>query len=170
MPVSRHGSCGAGPPPRFSRPERHQALSSSSESACSAAKRSAARTSSSAGSGRTSQLTRESLKAFERAADACSVRRLVAALACAVLVLAAPTAVLAKAKRSWAHAEIRLVTARGLMGGDPATFRPDDPLSRAALDELVAGLTGFPVPATGPRNAPVTLAGLDRRLVRALEL
>ena len=50
--------------------------------------------------------------------------------------LVAPTVVLAKAKRSWAHAEIKLVTAQGLMGGNAASFRPDAPLTHGALDEL----------------------------------
>ena len=77
---------------------------------------------------------------------------------------------LAKAKRSWAHAEIKLVTARGLMGGDPAAFRPDAPLTRTALDELVAGLTELPQESTGAPGAHVSLAALDQTLVRALEL
>jgi cell wall-associated NlpC family hydrolase len=98
------------------------------------------------------------------------VHRLVAAFACACVVLAAPTVVLAKAKRSWAHAEIKLVTNHGLMGGDAATFRPDAALTRAALDELVAGLTELPPESTGASSANVTLAGLDQRLVRSLEL
>jgi cell wall-associated NlpC family hydrolase len=100
------------------------------------------------------------------------VRRLVAALVCACLALGAPTVVLAKAKRSWAHAEIKLVTAQGLMGGDAATFRPDAPLTRGALDELAFGLTeDAEVPAaSGDPNANVSLATLDRTLVRALEL
>jgi hypothetical protein len=58
-------------------------------------------------------------------------------------VLAAPTAVLATAKRWWADAVVKLVNAHGLMGGDPAQFRPDAPLTGAALDELVFGLSGL---------------------------
>jgi cell wall-associated NlpC family hydrolase len=98
------------------------------------------------------------------------VRRLLAALVCACLALAAPTVVLAKAKRSWAQAEIKLVTARGLMGGDPAAFRPDAPLTRAALDDLVTGLTELPQEPAGASTGHVSLAALDQRLVRALEL
>jgi cell wall-associated NlpC family hydrolase len=100
------------------------------------------------------------------------VRRLVAALVCACLALVAPAVVLAKAKRSWAHAEIKLVTAQGLMGGDAATFRPDTPLTRGALDELAFGLTedAEAPAASGAPNAHVSLATLDRTLVRALEL
>jgi cell wall-associated NlpC family hydrolase len=80
--------------------------------------------------------------------------------------------VLANAKRSWAHAEIKLVTAQGLMGGDTATFRPDAPLTRGALDELAFGLTedAEAPAASGDPNANVSLATLDRTLVRALEL
>jgi hypothetical protein len=83
------------------------------------------------------------------------VRRLAAALVCASLALAAPTVVLATAERSWADAEIKLATAHGLMGGDPAAFRPDAPLTRAALEELVFGLTGRPQQPTSASNAHV---------------
>jgi cell wall-associated NlpC family hydrolase len=72
--------------------------------------------------------------------------------------------------RSWAQAEIRAVTAQGLLGGDAAAFRPDDPLTRGELADLVAGLTdSIPAPAAQP-DAPVTLAALDSTLVRALGL
>jgi cell wall-associated NlpC family hydrolase len=99
------------------------------------------------------------------------VRRLLAALVCACLALAAPAVVLAKAKRSWADAEIKLVTARGLMGGDAAAFRPEAPLTGGELDELVFGLTEVPAAtAGGDPNARVSLATLDRTLVRSLEL
>lgn len=98
------------------------------------------------------------------------MRRLVVAIVCACLCLGAPTVVLAKAKRSWAHAEIKLVTARGLMGANPAAFRPDAPLTRSTLDELVAGLTETPAAPAGTPTAQVTLAGLDQTLVRSLEL
>jgi cell wall-associated NlpC family hydrolase len=100
------------------------------------------------------------------------MRRLAAALVCACLALAAPTVVLAKAKHSWAHAEIKLVTAQGLMGGNAATFRPDAPLTRGALDELVFNLSdgaGMPTTSSDP-NVHVSLATLDRTLVRGLEL
>jgi cell wall-associated NlpC family hydrolase len=85
-------------------------------------------------------------------------------------VLGAPTAVIAAAKRSWAAAEIRLVTSRGLMGGDPAAFRPDAPLTRSALDDLVVGLVEEPRETGSAAAGTVTLAGLDQTLVRALEL
>jgi cell wall-associated NlpC family hydrolase len=78
--------------------------------------------------------------------------------------------VLATAKRSWAHAEIKLVTSQGLMGGDPANFRPDAALTRAALDDLVAAVTDVPRETNGATAGTVTLAGLDQALVRALGL
>jgi cell wall-associated NlpC family hydrolase len=73
-------------------------------------------------------------------------------------------------KESWAAREIRIVTARGLMGGDASTFRPDGPLTQGALAALAAGLTGKQ-PATPPTpSAPATMAQLDASLVAALGL
>ena len=43
---------------------------------------------------------------------------------------------------SWALPQIKVVTARGLMGGKAAGFRPDDPLTAGDLADLVGGLTG----------------------------
>jgi cell wall-associated NlpC family hydrolase len=81
-----------------------------------------------------------------------------------------PVLVVAAAKRSWAQPEINLVTGRGLMGGDPGTFRPDAPLTRGALVDLVAGLTATIPVASGKPSTPVTLAALDQSLVRGLGL
>jgi cell wall-associated NlpC family hydrolase len=92
------------------------------------------------------------------------------AIVCALLALGGTGVVLAQAKQSWAKAEIKLVTDRGLMGGDAANFRPDAPLTRAALDDLVAGLADTPAVGTGASAAQVTLAGLNQALVRSLEL
>lgn len=87
-----------------------------------------------------------------------------------VALLAVPTATATAATaRSWAHAEIRLVVSKGLLGGELATFRPDDALTQGELADLVAGLTGAPAPVANP-TAPVTLASLDAKLVRALGL
>ena len=50
------------------------------------------------------------------------------------VLLPAATAVAAKPKpgtTSWAEPQIVAITAQGIMGKDPATFRPDDPLTRA---------------------------------------
>ena len=73
-------------------------------------------------------------------------------------------------RRSWADAQIRLVVSHGLMAPDVASFRPDDPLTRGALADLVAGLIDrAPAPVVNP-SAPVTIAGLDTKLVRGLGL
>ena len=88
---------------------------------------------------------------------------LVAALA---LVFAAPAA----AARSWAQPQIKVVTAHGLMGGDPSAFRPDDPLLAGDLADLVTGLTGKEASLAVDPSAAVTIAQLDAQLVRALGL
>ncbi len=98
------------------------------------------------------------------------MRRPLAALVCACLALLAPAVVSAKTKGSWAAPEIKLVTARGLMGGDAASFRPDAPLTRGALDDLVSSLTETRAVAGGSPGASVTMAGLDQTLVRSLDL
>src|SRR4029450_3227620 len=98
------------------------------------------------------------------------VRRSAAALTCACLALTTPLVVVAAAKPSWAQPEINLVTSRGLMSEDPATFHPDAPLTRDALHDLVAGLTATVPVASGEPLAPVTIAALDLSLVRAVEL
>ena len=56
------------------------------------------------------------------------------------------------------------------MGTDPATFRPDDPLTRGAAANLVASLTRQPSTAVTAPTLPVSIAGLDSRLVGALAL
>jgi cell wall-associated NlpC family hydrolase len=98
------------------------------------------------------------------------MRRFAVATVCALLVLGLPTVVLGQAKQSWAQTEIKLVTGRGLMGGNPASFKPEAPLTRRALDDLVAGLTEMPPPATAPSTTHVTLTGLHQTLVRGLGL
>jgi cell wall-associated NlpC family hydrolase len=97
------------------------------------------------------------------------MRRAIAAIVCACLALGAPTAVLA-AKPSWAHREIKVVTDRGLMGGNAKTFRPDAPLTQRALSDLVTELTERPPPEPASPAANATLAGLDQALVRGLDL
>jgi cell wall-associated NlpC family hydrolase len=89
-------------------------------------------------------------------------------LACAVLglVLAAP----ASAATSWAQPQIKVVTARGLMGGKAAAFRPDDALTAGDLVDLVAGLTGKPQARVASPAVPVTVSQLDAQLVRGLGL
>ena len=69
---------------------------------------------------------------------------------------------------SWAVPQIKAVTARGLMGGKAAAFRPDDALTAGDLGDLVAGLSGQEAPMAADPSAPVTIAQLDAQLVRAL--
>jgi cell wall-associated NlpC family hydrolase len=96
------------------------------------------------------------------------MRRLVLLPAlCLSLVL--PT-LAAGAKTSWAQPQIKLVTAQGLMGGNPATFKPDSVLSQGALADLVAGLTQQEAAVPAAPEASVTMASLDASLVKALGL
>jgi cell wall-associated NlpC family hydrolase len=96
------------------------------------------------------------------------MRRQLLLLLCLSLVL--PAVAAGAAKTSWAQSQIKLVTSRGLMGGDLATFKPDSPLTQGALAELTADLTDQEVMAPAIATAPVTMAGLDSSLVKALGL
>ena len=97
--------------------------------------------------------------------------RLLTLLACLSAGLAsAPAASPARTSRSWAQPQIRVVVAHGLMARSVASFRPNDPLTQGELSELVATLTqGTPRPVPDP-SAPVTMAQLDARLVRVVDL
>src|SRR5262245_1476646 len=92
--------------------------------------------------------------------------RRVLILAALALVLVSP----ASAATSWAQPQIKVVTARGLMGGKASAFRPNDPLTAGDLADLVAGLTAKEQPMPLYPSAPVTLAQLDAQLVKALGL
>jgi cell wall-associated NlpC family hydrolase len=95
-------------------------------------------------------------------------RRLVALASLSALALAPASS--ARPAASWALPQIRAVVNAGVMGPGVATFHPNDALTRVALEQLVAGLThAAPALAANP-TAPVTMAGLDRRLVDALDL
>ena len=97
--------------------------------------------------------------------------RLLALLACLLSALAiAPGATSSASTRSWAQPQIRVVVARGLMARSVATFRPNDTLTQGELADLVAGLTGQPPNPVPNPAAQVTLAQLDAKLVRTLEL
>ena len=102
------------------------------------------------------------------------MRRLAAVAACALLVAPAVAGAPKPPARSWAHAEIKLVVSRGLMGGKLASFRADAPLTRAELEELIAGLNADAQTIAGVApagtTAPVTVSELDARLVEALGL
>jgi len=98
-------------------------------------------------------------------------RHLLALFACVLAALAiAPGATPSAAGRSWAQPQIRVVVARGLMARSVATFRPNDPLTQGELADLVAGLSEQPPKPVVNPSAPVTLAQLDAKLVRTLEL
>lgn len=88
-------------------------------------------------------------------------------LAALALLLAPPAA--AK-QRHWAQAEIKAVTAAGLLGGDAKSFRPDDELTQGELAELVGALGEREAAFPADPSAPVTIAQLDAQLVLALGL
>jgi cell wall-associated NlpC family hydrolase len=71
---------------------------------------------------------------------------------------------------SWAQAHIRYVVAHGLMAKTVAAFRAGDSLTQGELASLVSGLTKQPATVSATPAAPVTVAQLDARLVRALQL
>ncbi len=70
---------------------------------------------------------------------------------------------------SWADAQIKVVTSTGLLGTDPSTFRPADPLTRG---ELAAALAAWGKRRTTPADPTrlVTMRELDAQLVGALGL
>lgn len=91
-------------------------------------------------------------------------------LTCVLAAALALAPASAAQQTSWAQPQIKAVVGAGLMSRDVASFHPNDPLTRAALEELVAGLTQTaPVVPASP-DASVTMAGLDSRLVNALGL
>src|SRR5579864_5503472 len=95
--------------------------------------------------------------------------RRVAAMAFCFAILVAPASG-ANASRSWAQAQIALVTSRGLFPGTPATFQPAAPLTASALDGLLAAVGGRPVSQSADPAQPVAIEQLDATLVGALGL
>src|SRR3954449_161145 len=89
-------------------------------------------------------------------------------------VLAAPAAAKPSGKAqpaSWAQPQIKVVVAHGLMAKNIQSFRPNDPLTRGALNALVSGLVPEAPPTTSIQaSTTVTMAQLDATLVRALGL
>jgi cell wall-associated NlpC family hydrolase len=67
---------------------------------------------------------------------------------------------------SWAAPQIATVVARGIMGPDVASFRPDDPLTRAELHDAIVAL-GRPHRAPLDPTRVVTMRELDAQLVAA---
>jgi cell wall-associated NlpC family hydrolase len=110
------------------------------------------------------------------------MQRLFVVLGC-ILGLVAPTAALAgsvpsppplpqppgSAQSSWAEPQIEVVVAAGLMASSPGEFRPDDPLTKGELADLLAALGGPPAAAPDP-SLPVKLRELDAALVKVLGL
>jgi cell wall-associated NlpC family hydrolase len=70
---------------------------------------------------------------------------------------------------SWAQKQISTVVAAGLMAPSAAAFRPDDPLTKGELAELLAALGGVPSVPPNPAK-PVKLRELDAALVKLLGL
>jgi cell wall-associated NlpC family hydrolase len=109
------------------------------------------------------------------------MRRIAVLLAALSVLLSPAPAHAAQAAQSWALPEIRTVVAHGLMARDAASFRPDDVLVRAELEQLVSGLSrthaaaglGLPrTPAVAGRGPDETISMqvLNARLVHALGL
>jgi cell wall-associated NlpC family hydrolase len=89
-------------------------------------------------------------------------RGLISLLVALALLVAAPAAHSA----SWAQAQIRVVVDRGIMGPSVAAFRPNDPLTRRVLGQVMASLTDEPRVVVDP-DRRVLLWELDRALVGA---
>jgi cell wall-associated NlpC family hydrolase len=85
-----------------------------------------------------------------------------------ITLLAWSSGAAAKPGASWAQAELKAAVAAGLMAKEAAA-RPDDPLTRAELATMAAGLQHVPTTATAA-TAPVTMSALDARLVTTLGL
>jgi cell wall-associated NlpC family hydrolase len=70
---------------------------------------------------------------------------------------------------SWAQAELKAVVAAGLMAKEAAAH-PNDPLTRAELETLTAGLLHVPPATSSAPTTTVTISGLDARLVTTVGL
>ena len=81
----------------------------------------------------------------------------------------APEGTVTPVKPSWADAQIRTVTAAAILGVDPATFRPSDPLTRGELAEALAAWGKSVATPVDPTRV-VTMRELDAQLVGALGL
>jgi cell wall-associated NlpC family hydrolase len=72
-------------------------------------------------------------------------------------------------KPSWAAADIEAVVEAGVMGPTAATFRPDDPITRAELVDALAAL-GKQSRLLAHPSRPVTMQELNAQLVAAAGL
>src|SRR6266508_5440426 len=88
---------------------------------------------------------------------------------CALVALLTTSPAAARPATSWAYAELKAVVAAGLMTKEIAA-RPNDPLTRGALETLVAGLTHAAPAAPSRPAAAVTMTAFDSRLVTTLGL
>jgi cell wall-associated NlpC family hydrolase len=83
-------------------------------------------------------------------------RRLLLTCALLALVPVAGAAASPAGQKSWATPQIRIVTTAGLMGAsDVASFRPDDPLTAQALENLVFDLMQRVAPPEELRPTPI---------------
>ena len=85
---------------------------------------------------------------------------------------AAPPAAVAAAPApapSWAAAQIEAVVSAGVLGTDVDSFRPDDPLTRGELVEVLTAL-GKTVQEPADPERTVTMRELDAQIVGALGL
>ena len=96
-------------------------------------------------------------------------RRLLPPVCMLITLLAWSPVAAAKPAPSWAQAELKAVVAAGLMAKEAAA-RPNDPLTRAELDTLTAGLLHVPPATSTTPAATVTMSALDSRLVATLGL
>jgi cell wall-associated NlpC family hydrolase len=92
-------------------------------------------------------------------------RGLIAAVLVALALGTSSTATAA----SWAQPQIRTVVQHGLMGPSVAGFRPGRPLTRGALAQAIANLTGNPQVVVDPAK-PVLMWEMERALVKAAGL
>src|SRR5205085_2536206 len=89
---------------------------------------------------------------------------------CALIALLGSAAGASGSQPSWALPQIKALVSAGVMGTSVATFHPNDPLRRVALEQLVAGLLHRAPVVTPAPTATVTMSGLDSRLDGALGL
>jgi cell wall-associated NlpC family hydrolase len=112
-------------------------------------------------------------KALRGSSDTGVMRRI--CLVLGALALLSPPATLAESPSqlvpapSWAEEQIGAVVAAGAMAPSVASFRPDDPITRAELYDAIVAV-GLPVSAPTDPDRLVTIRELDARLVASLGL
>src|SRR5919109_4612566 len=96
-------------------------------------------------------------------------RRLLPHVCMLITLLTWSSAAAAKPASSWAQAELKAVVAAGLMAKEAAA-RPNDALTRGELETIAAGLLHVTPTAASTPATPVTMSGLDAKLVTTLGL